>query len=101
MILDRLLLRYRIPLFVFTCGYLIVAHTLFLGFNSWDGLSYRIPPVVELVQHGDFGGWKFDYAPAQHFYPFFELIHVPLLKVAGLSGLYFSFSLILLPAAVI
>ena len=101
MILDRLILRYRVQLLVFICGSLIVAHYLFLGFNSWDGLSYRIPPVVELVQHGDFGGWKFDYAPAQHFYPFFELVHVPFLLAVGLPGLYFSFSLILLPASII
>ncbi len=99
--LDRLILRYRVQLLVFICGSYIIAHTLFLGFNSWDGLSYRIPPVVELVQHGDFGGWKFDYAPAQHFTPFFELVHIPFLIAVGLPGLYFSFSLILLPAAVI
>jgi len=101
MILDRFLLRYKAPLLLLTCGCLIAAHALYLGFNSWDGLSYRIPPVIELVQHGDFGGWKFDYAPATHFYPFFELLHVPFLKLFGLAGLYFSFSLTLLPLSVI
>ena len=99
--LDRFLIQRKTPLLAAACGYLILAHYWVLGFNSWDGLSYRIPPIVELVQQGNFGGWKFDYAPAQHFYPFFELVHVPFLKVLGLSGLYFSFSLILLPAAVI
>jgi len=101
MILDRFLLRYKVPLLLLTCGYLIAAHALYLGFNSWDGLSYRVPPVVELVQHGDFGGWKFDYPPAVHFYPFFELLHVPFLKLFGLAGLYFSFSLTLLPLSVL
>ncbi len=37
--LDRLILCYRVQLLVFICGSYIVAHYLFLGFNSWDGLS--------------------------------------------------------------
>ena len=34
MILDRFLLRYKVPLLLLTCGYLIAAHALYLGFNS-------------------------------------------------------------------
>ena len=97
MALERLLLRGRIPLLILFCVYLIVAHYLFLGFTSWDGLSYRVPPIVELLQHGSLGAWKFDYPPAQFLFPFLELVHLPFLKVFGLPGLYLSFALVLLP----
>jgi len=99
--LERLLLRGRIPLLVLFCVYLIGAHYLFLGFTSWDGLSYRVPPIVELLQHGSLGAWKFDYPPAQFFFPFLEVVHFPFLKLFGLPGLYFSFALVLLPLSAV
>ncbi len=83
------------------CLILVLAHYLFLGFATWDGLSYRVSPIVELLQHGSLGGWKFNYPPAREFYPFLELLHLPFFKALGLRGLYFDFSLILLPASVI
>lgn len=97
---DGLLFRYKVAIFVLLVGYFIATHFLFLGFNSWDGLSYRVPPIVELVQNGSTGGWKFDLPAARHFYPFLELVHVPFLKVLGMTGLYFSFSLVLLPLSI-
>jgi hypothetical protein len=97
MALERLLLRGRIPLLVLYIAILIAAHALFLGFTSWDGLSYRVPPIVELLQHGSLGAWKFDYPPARFLFPFLELVHLPFLKLFGLPGLYFSFALVLLP----
>ena len=97
---EGFLFKYRVYIFVFLCGSFIAAHYWFLGFTSWDGLSYRIPPIVEFVQHGDLGGWKFNYPPARNFYPFFEWVHVPFLNLFGLAGLYFSFSLILLPLSI-
>jgi len=97
---EGFLFRYRAYILVILCGCCIAAHYWFIGFTSWDGLSYRIPPIVEFVQHGDLGGWKFNYPPAQNFYPFFEWVHVPFLRLFGLTGLYFSFSLILLPLSI-
>ncbi|MFQ5959763.1 MAG: hypothetical protein ACE5MG_00095 [Candidatus Methylomirabilales bacterium] len=97
---DGFLFRYKIAIFVLLIGYFVAAHYLFLGFNSWDGVSYRVPPIVELVQNGSTGGWKFDLPAARHFYPFLELVHVPFLKVLGMTGLYFSFSLVLLPLSI-
>src|SRR3990172_7907366 len=101
MAFERLLLRGRIPLLILFCAFLIAAHFLFIGFTSWDGLSYRVPPIVELLQHGSLGAWKFDYPPAQYFSPFLELVHLPFLKLFGLPGLYFSFALVLLPLSAV
>jgi hypothetical protein len=98
---ERLLLRLRLPLLALYVAWLIAAHALVLGFTSWDGLSYRVPPIVELLQHGDLGRWKFDYPPAQYFSPFFEMVHLPFLKLLGLPGLYVSFALVLLPFSVL
>ena len=68
---EGFLFKYSVYILVFLCGSFLAAHYWFLGFTSWDGLSYRIPPIVEFVQHGDLGGWKFNYPPARNFYPFF------------------------------
>ena len=99
--IDSLLFRSIVFVFIALCVYFIAAHYLFLGFTSWDGLSYRIPPIVEFVQHGNLGGWKFNYAPAIYAFPFFEWLHVPFLLLFGLKGLYFSFSTLLLPFSIV
>jgi len=99
--IDKLLLRSIVYIFIALCVYFIAAHYWFLGFTSWDGLSYRIPPIVEFVQNGNLGGWKFNYPPAIYAYPFFEWVHVPFLLLFGLKGLYFSFSTLLLPFSIV
>lgn len=93
--------RYKLGYFGAVLLYLSAAHYWFLGFMTYDGFTYRIPPIVELVQHGNLGENKFDFYVAQHFYPFFELVHVPFLKLLGLPGLFFSFSLVLFPLATV
>jgi hypothetical protein len=98
--IDYIIQKYKIVLLGVAILCLIAAHYWFLGFTTWDGFGYRIPPIVELVQHGDLGGEKFDTPWAQHFYPFFELVHAPFLKLFGLPGLFFSFSLTLFPLAI-
>jgi hypothetical protein len=99
--IDKLLFRSIVFVFIALCAYFIAAHYWLLGFTSWDGLSYRIPPIVEFVQHGNLGGWKFNYPPAIYAYPFFEWVHVPFLLLFGLKGLYFSFSTLLLPFSIL
>lgn len=99
--IDKLLFRSSAFIFIALCVYFIAAHYWFLGFTSWDGLSYRIPPIIEFVQHGNLGGWKFNYPPAIYAYPFFEWVHVPFLLLFGLKGLYFSFSTLLLPFSIV
>ena len=79
--------------------YFVAWHYFFLGYTSWDAFVFRIPPIVELLQHGDFQPWKFESIFAQHPEPFFEFVHLPFLYFFGLPGLYFSFSLVLLPLA--
>jgi hypothetical protein len=96
---DACIQRYKLWYFGAVLFYLIAAHYWFLGFTSYDGFTYRIPPIVELVQQGNLGGDKFDTYAARNFYPFFELVHVPFLKLLGLPGLFFSFSLVLFPLA--
>lgn len=99
--IDKLLFRSIVFIFIALCVYFIAAHYWFIGFTSWDGLSYRIPPIIEFVQHGNLGGWKFNYPPAVYAYPFFEWVHVPFLLLFGLKGLYFSFSALLLPFSIV
>jgi len=99
--IDKLLFRSIVLIFIALCVYFIAAHYWFIGFTSWDGLSYRIPPIIEFVQHGNLGGWKFNYPPAVYAYPFFEWVHVPFLLLFGLKGLYFSFSTLLLPFSIV
>lgn len=99
--IDKLLFRSIVFIFIALCVYFIAAHYWFLGFTSWDGLSYRIPPIVEFVQHGNLGGWKFTYPATQYAFPFFEWVHVPFLVVFGLKGVYFSFSTVLLPFSIV
>ncbi len=81
--------------------YFVVWHYFFLGYTSWDAFVFRIPPIVELLQHGNFQPWKFESIFAQHPEPFFEFLHLPFLYLFGLPGLYFSFSLVLLPFATV
>ena len=99
--IDKLLFRSIVFIFIALCVYFIAAHYWFLGFTSWDGLSYRIPPIVEFVQHGNLGGWKFTYPATQYAFPFFEWIHVPFLVVFGLKGVYLSFTTVLLPFSIV
>jgi hypothetical protein len=99
--IDKLLFRSIVFVFIALCVYFLAAHYWFLGFTSWDGLSYRIPPIVEFVQHGNLGGWKFTYPATQYAFPFFEWVHIPFLVVFGLKGLYFSFSTVLLPFSIV
>jgi hypothetical protein len=98
---DDCIQRYKLGYFAAVLLYLIAVHYWFLGFTTFDGFTYRIPPIVELVQHGNLGGNKFDFYVARHFYPFFELVHAPFLKLLGLPGLFFSFSLVLFPLATV
>jgi hypothetical protein len=96
---DYSIQKHKVAFFTAVLLYLITAHYWFLGFTTYDGFTYRIPPIVELVQNGDLGGNKFDFYAARHFYPFFELLHVPFLKLLGLPGLFLSFPLVLFPLA--
>lgn len=98
--IDGVFNKCKWALFALLCLHFIAAHYWLLGISTWDGLSYRVSPIVELIQHGSLGGWKFNYPAAQHFSPFLELVHLPFLKLLGLSGLYFSFSMVLLPLSI-
>jgi hypothetical protein len=99
--LDTSIQKNKVALLGVSLAYISAAHYLYLGFTTWDGFTYRIPPIVELVQHGNLGGEKFDFYVAQHFYPFFELLHYPFLKLFGLPGLFFSFPLLLFPLTIV
>lgn len=94
---DSFIQRKRWLLFWVVIIYLVLCHIFFLGYTTWDGFVIRIPPIVELVQNGELGRWKFDCIFTRFRTPFFEFIHAPFLKLFGLIGLYFSFSFVLLP----
>lgn len=93
--------RYRRQLFAAWIVHCVVLHALLIGVPSWDGLSFRIPPVIELIQHGSFGLDKFWEFPLKGFVPFAELAQLPLLAVLGLRGLLITGPLLLFPLCVL
>ncbi len=91
------IVRWRWPLFAVLTTHLVLAHYFVLGFDTWDGFTYRIPPVVELVQHGAYNHDKFDSWVLHAFRPFLELANAPFLWLFGQDGLYLAFPLTLYP----
>ncbi|MEJ7601527.1 MAG: hypothetical protein WKG01_26720 [Kofleriaceae bacterium] len=95
------LYRHRVALFAIWLGHAFLIHYFVLGYMSGDGLSYRVVPVIELLQHGDLGKWKYptDWT-LRGYVPFVELAHLPFLAVFGLRGLIIGFPLVVFPLCV-
>lgn len=93
--------RYRGWLLAAWIVHAVVLHALLLGMPSWDGFAYRLPPIVELVQHGGLGLDKYWVFPFQGFIPFAELTQAPLLAVLGLPALLLTGPLIVFPLCVL
>ena len=79
----------------------VVIHALFLGIPSWDGYTYHLPPMVDLIQHGELGYDKYWAFPFTGFVPFAELVQLPLLAALGLPGLLITGPLIVFPLCVV
>jgi Dolichyl-phosphate-mannose-protein mannosyltransferase len=76
-------------------------HWFVIGFLSWDGLAYRVPPVIELVQHGSLGLWKYEQWAFAGYVPFVELVHAPFVYLFKLPGIIIGFPLFLFPLCVV
>jgi hypothetical protein len=76
-------------------------HYWFLGFQSWDGFTHRVPPAVELAKNGSLGLWKFNYWVLKEYLPFAELAHVPFLYAFKLPGVIIGVPLIVFPLCVV
>ena len=87
--------------FLFIIIYFIASHYFFLGYTTWDGFVYRITTIVEVMKYGHLSGDKFFSSYPELLKPFFEFIHIPFLKLFGLKGLYFSFSLTIFPLSIL
>lgn len=98
---TNFLYRHRVALFAIWLVHAFLIHYFVLGYMSGDGLSYRVVPVVELLQHGDLGKWKYptDWT-LRGYIPFVELAHLPFLLVFGLRGLLVGFPLVVFPLCV-
>src|SRR3954452_22840135 len=94
------LLRRRFYVFALLVAHFIAAHFFVLGLVTWDGFGHRIPPVVELVQHGGLGREKYLDWALVGFRPFVELTNAPFLWLFGMEGLFFAFALTLFPFCV-
>ena len=77
-----------------------VIYFFFIGMPSWDGLTYRVPPIVELVQHGSFRLDRYEQWAFQAYVPFVELMHAPFMLVFKLSGVLIGAPLVWLPLCV-
>ena len=93
--------RYRWTLLAVWIAHATTLHLLIIGFPSWDALSYRLPPVVELLQHGDLGRERYSDWALHGFIPFAELAQLPLLYALGLVGLLLSDPLVVFPLCVV
>jgi hypothetical protein len=100
--LCELLLRYRRHLFIAWLLHAVLLHLFVLGYMTGDGLAYRLTPVIELLQHGSLGTWKYptDWSLNGHV-PTVELAQLPFLAVCGLRGLLVGFPLVVLPLCTI
>lgn len=95
------LYRHRFVLFGLWLVHAVLLHALVLGYMSGDGLSYRVTPVIELLQHGELGKWKYPFDwTLRGYVPFVELAHLPFLKLFGLAGLLIGFPLVVFPLCV-
>ncbi len=90
--------RHRRRLFWLWLVHALLLHWFVLGYVTGDGLSYRVMPVIELLQHGSLGSWKYptDWSLAGNV-PVVELVHLPFLALLGLRGLLVGFPLVVLP----
>lgn len=93
--------RHRLALFAAWLIHAFLLHYFVIGFVSWDGITYRVPPMVELVQHGSLGTGKYDQWAFAGYIPFVELVQAPFLWLLGLPGLLVGFPLVVLPLCVL
>jgi hypothetical protein len=98
--LHEALVRWRVPILTLLIAHFVALHYFVLGFVTWDGFGHRVPPVVELVQHGSYGLDKFSNWALINFRPFLELTNAPFLWAMGLRGLLFAFAVGVFPFCV-
>jgi hypothetical protein len=93
--------RYRWVVFAGGILHATILHFVYLGFPSWDAFGYRLPPIVELIQHGELGTERYNQWAMHGFVPFAELVQLPFLYVFGLPGLLLGYPLMVFPLCVI
>lgn len=93
--------RYRLVLLAVGTVHATILHAVFIGFPSWDAFSYRLPPIVELIQHGDLGLDRYNQWALHGYVPFAELAQLPFLYLFGLPGLLIGYPLIVFPLCIV
>jgi hypothetical protein len=90
--------RHRFVIFALGLLHVFAFHYIYLGYTTWDGFSYRVTPIIELVQHGALNRDKYplDWS-LRGYFPFVELVHVPFLLALGLRGLIIGFPFVVFP----
>jgi hypothetical protein len=93
--------RHRWALLAAWIGHATILHLLIIGSPSWDALSYRLPPIVELIQHGDLGLDRYNDWALHGFVPFAELAQLPALWALGVVGMLLSYPLVVFPLCIV